>query len=271
MLRDCHVHLFGESVDRDGLFSALDATGIESCILLSLPPASFTRGGRLGAADRLTHLERWCDGEPRLAPFFWIDPIEPDAGRQVERALASGVRGFKVIADRYYPGDARALPVYRAIAAAGRPILFHSGILWDGKDSSRYCRPAEFESLLEVPGLRFALAHASWPWCDECLAVFGKLEQARRERPDAPRMYIDLTPGTPPIYREDLLRRVFSIGYDVADFLLWGSDGTVPGYDPAHVRGWLERDRKILESLGVSADVRERLFHRNLERFIAGA
>jgi predicted TIM-barrel fold metal-dependent hydrolase len=262
------VHLGGDTVDRAGLLLALDAAGVDVCILLSLPPASFAGTGDSGAGDRLANLERWCAGEPRLVPFFWIDPVEPDAVRQVELALQSGVSGFKVIANHFFPGDPRALPVYRAIAAADKPILFHSGILWDGGNSSRYCRPAEFEALLAVSGLRFALAHASWPWCDECLAVFGKFEQARGLRPDTSQMFIDLTPGTPPIYREELLRRVYTIGYDVAESLLWGIDSFVPGYDPAYVHRWLERDRKILDSLGVGEGAREQLFHRNLERFL---
>jgi predicted TIM-barrel fold metal-dependent hydrolase len=270
MLLDCHVHLSGDAIDRKSLLSVLDAAGVDGCILLSLPPASFAGPGGQSAADRLANLETWCRGETRFVPFYWVDPVEPDAGRQVELALREGVRGFKVIANRFFPGDPRALPVYSAIAAAGRPILFHSGILWDGRDSSRYCRPAEFESLLDVPGLRFALAHASWPWCDECLAVFGKFEQARRARPDLPHMFIDLTPGTPPIYREDLLRKIFTIGYDIEGSLLWGSDSVVPGYDPKPVRAWFDRDRRILNSLGVGEEAREGLFHRNLERFLEG-
>jgi predicted TIM-barrel fold metal-dependent hydrolase len=270
MLLDCHVHLFDDAVDRARFLSALDAAGVDGCILLSLPPVSFAGPGGPSAADRLANLDRWCGGEPRLVPFFWIDPVEPDAECQVELALCSGVRGFKVIANHFFPGDPRALPVYRAIAAAGRPMLFHSGILWDGRESSRSCRPAEFESLLEVPGLRFALAHASWPWCDECLAVFGKFEHARQTRPDVPRMFIDLTPGTPPIYRENLLRSIFTIGYDIEGSLLWGSDSVVPGYDPGPVRAWFARDRGILDSLDVGQEAREGLFHRNLERFLAG-
>ena len=83
-------------------------------------------------------------------------------------------------------------------------------------------------------------------------------------------MFIDLTPGTPPIYREELLRRAYTIGYDVADSLLWGSDSFVPGYDPEGVRRWVERDRKILDSLGVPEEAQEKLFGGNLERFLAG-
>jgi predicted TIM-barrel fold metal-dependent hydrolase len=267
---DCHVHLGGGPVDPAGLLAALDAAEMNGCVLLSQPPASFADGPACSPAERLAHLGRWCSGTPRLAPFFWIDPVEPDALAQAALAVRAGVRGFKVIANHFPPGDPRALPVYRVIAEAGRPILFHSGILWDGRDSSRFCRPAEFEALLGVPGLRFALAHASWPWCDECLAVFGKLEHARSRRPEAPRMYIDLTPGTPLIYREELLRRLFSIDYDLGERLLWGSDCSAPGYDAGYARRWLERDAAILDSLGVGTDGRDRLFGSNLERFLSG-
>jgi hypothetical protein len=54
-------------------------------------------------------------------------------------------------------------------------------------------------------GRQVELACAAWPWCDECLAVFGILQQARSFRPDVARMLIDLTPGTPLIYRGELL------------------------------------------------------------------
>ena len=271
MLSDDHVHLREGAVDRPGLLASLDAAGVDTAVILSLPPASFSDGPSADASQRLSNLESWCAGEPRLVPFYWIDPVEPDALDQAGLALRRGVRGFKVISNHFSPGDSRAMPVYRAIAAAGRPILFHSGILWDGRDSSRYCRPAEFEALLGVPNLRFALAHASWPWCDECLAVFGKLEQARSRRPDAPRMFIDITPGTPVIYRDELLRRVFTIGYDIADRLLWGSDCVVPGYDAAYVREWIDRDSGLIDSLALGRPVKEQLFDTNLRSFLTGS
>jgi hypothetical protein len=66
------------------------------------------------------------------------------------------------------------------------------------------------------------------------------------------------------------MRRAYFIGYDVAGSLLWGSDGFTPGYDPVYVRRWLELDRKILVYLDVREAAREQLFHRNLERFLAG-
>ena len=58
------------------------------------------------------------------------------------------------------------MKVYNEIAKHEKPVLFHSGILWDGLNSSSTTSP-RFEALLEVNGLKFALAHVSWPWHDE--------------------------------------------------------------------------------------------------------
>ena len=74
--------------------------------------------------------------------------------------------------------------------------------MWDGKPSGPYNRPVGFESLLEVQGLRFCMAHVSWPWCDELVAVYGKVLNGYTNRRDLTvEMFVDITPGTPPIYR----------------------------------------------------------------------
>ena len=105
---------------------------------------------------------------------------------------------------------------YRRAQELGVPILFHSGILWSWGDTSRFCRPCEFEVLMEYPRVRFALAHISWPWTDECLAVVGKISHMRRARGyEGPQAFVDLTPGTPPVYREEALRRALAyVGED---------------------------------------------------------
>lgn len=75
--------------------------------------------------------------------------------------------------------------------------------------SSQYNRPSEFEPLLEINGLKFSLAHISWPWCDELIAVYGKFLNAYAGNPDhSVEMFIDITPGTPPIYRQEVLTKL---------------------------------------------------------------
>ena len=270
MILDCHVHVFGRPAAADEFQRRVADAGVSGGLLLSHPPPCFAAIAQPEPAEaRLRGLLDWCAAAPGFHGAFWIDPIEPDALAQVRRAVEAGVAAFKVICDRYHPGDPRAMPVYAAIAEAGRPILFHSGILWDGKPSSVFNRPIEFEPLIEVPGLRFALAHVSWPWTDECIALYGKVLNAHGLRAGlSAEMFIDVTPGTPPIYREDVLKRLFLTGYDVERNVLFGTDSRTPEYNSAWARQWIERDTAIMTQLGLSPEVRSSAMGGNLLRFL---
>jgi hypothetical protein len=144
---DGHIHMAEGARDRERFYRRLQAAGMDSGVLLSLPPVSFGTGTEAPSpAARLDALFSWCQEGPNLYPFHWIDPIEEDASAQLEKAVERSVMGFKVICDRYYPGDERAMATHGVIARTDRPILFRSGILWDGKPSARYNRPGEFEA-----------------------------------------------------------------------------------------------------------------------------
>jgi predicted TIM-barrel fold metal-dependent hydrolase len=277
LVLDGHIHVMKPNADPAGLLAGMSAAGIRGGTVISFPPPSFRRSDGLPDAEaRLDNLLAWTEGHPELFPFFWIDPTEDGALEQAAAAVARGVRGFKVICDRYYPRDPRAMELYRAAAAAGRPVMFHSGILWDGKDSSRYNRPAEFECLLDVEGLSFSLAHVSWPWTDECIAVFGKFHNAlttwnRGSGSRGPvEMFIDLTPGTPPIYRSEVLTRLLTVGYPVGSRIFFGTDNTAAAYDVKWAREWILRDTAALRLLGQSSAEAAAVFGGNLERFVRG-
>lgn len=270
MILDGHIHITAGPVDQKGLLSRMHAAGVDGGILLSLPPASFEGfGPARSAAERLDNLLAWVADQPTLFPAFWVDPLEADALEQVALAQERGVRAFKVICNRFYPREPRALEVFQAIARTGRSVLFHSGILWDGQDSGRYNRPVEFEALLGVTDLRFALAHISWPWCDEHIAVYGKFCQARSRGPKLPvEMFVDLTPGTPPLYRQDALTKLFSVGYAVENNVFFGTDCVTDNYDTAWAREWIERDNRIYDQLGLKQETVENVYFRNLQRFL---
>ena len=174
-----------------------------------------------------------------------------------------------MICGHHYPGDPKALEVYRVIAEMNKPILFHSGILWDGVPSSKYNRPVEFEPLLDVPGLRFALAHISWPWCDELIAVYGKFLSAHVRRPDLTvEMFIDTTPGTQPIYRRDALAKLFGVGFNVDGNVMFGSDTVLDNCSANKWREMIDSDRRIYDELGLGESVKEAIFAGNLRRFV---
>lgn len=267
---DAHVHVMSDAApDGPALLARMKKAGVSGGVVMSLPPPTF-RGDRKTPRQRIDQVLAITRGQPDLYPFFWIDAIAPDALRQADLAVKAGIRGFKVICDRHAPGDPRALRLFARIAALERPILFHSGILWDGKPSSDYNRPAGFEPLMMIPGLRFALAHVSWPWTDECLAVYGKIYHARRSAPARyGEMFIDTTPGTPPLFREDVLRKLWSL-YPVENNVLFGLDNLAEDYHVEAARQWIRRDRALCRKLKVPAAATARYFSENLPRFITG-
>jgi predicted TIM-barrel fold metal-dependent hydrolase len=251
----------------------MKAAGFAGCALFSEDPNPVGTLAPQPAPpeEAIDNLFRWIDGAENVFPFYWINPTVPEACDLVDLALSKGVMGFKVLPGTFYPGDSRAIPVYRKIAEAGKPVVFHSGILWDGRYSSCYTRPGNYEALLEVPRLRFALAHVSWPWCDECIAVYGKLLNAYHMwGEDAPEMFIDLAPGTPAIYRRDALTKLFTIGYDVFDHVMFATDCMTPDYGAGWAREWQARDDAIYAELGLSAEQTDSIYRGAFQRFLFG-
>ncbi len=270
MILDGHIHLTvlqgNSKVFRQRLAEG-DACG---GIVISPSPSSFRHASEaISAEARLAAVLEWTAGVEHLYPFFWIDPLESDAMKQAERALVQGIKGFKIICNRYFPYDPQVISVCTAAAEAGKPVMFHSGILWDGAPSSKYNRPADFESLLFISKLRFSMAHISWPWCDEMIAVYGKFQAMRRRNLELnSELFIDTTPGTPDIYRDDTLRKLFTVGYRVQDNVFFGTDNIAEEYDSDCFRQFVERDNKIMTNLGLDEITKNKYFANNLLRFL---
>jgi predicted TIM-barrel fold metal-dependent hydrolase len=276
MIIDCHVHTETDLVSGSALIGQLDAAGIERIILLSYHPASFAleseskdniTGKERSPAAALAAVMEMAAYSDRIIPFFWIDPLEEDAFGQVDKAVAAGIAGFKVICTRHFPGDDRPMRVWEHIAKSGKPVLFHSGILYGSGPWSQYNRPVGFEPLFDIPNLRFALAHVSWPWCDENLAVFGYWQSRKRHGTTSAEMFIDTTPGTPRIYRREVFAKIYSIGYDIEDNVMFGTDCSSV-YDSKYAKEILEMDKDALDYAGVTPVQREKYYRKNVFRFL---
>jgi len=282
MILDGHIHIYAARKGRprsspSEFVEQLGEAGVDGGIVISIaPPGHKAFGDPVMANARLEDVLGVCEAGEHLFPFFWIDPMEEDALEQVDEAVKGGVAGFKVICHAYEPGAPQAMEVFGRIAAHNKPILFHSGILWDNTASSQYNRPVLFECLLGIEGLRFALAHISWPWCDELIAVYGKFATNLRARHSTAVMFVDTTPGTPPIYRHDALRKLFKSGiapggevlFRVEDNVFFGSDRSVNRFDVEGVRDLIALDREILDEIDLDETTREAYFSRNLLRFL---
>lgn len=263
MYSDCHIHCRGDA-DGQAVLSAMDEHQMEKAVLIAPHPGPSEEEVRASIAS----VSAVCAADvERLIGFAWIDPTLPNAPRHVEEAKEAGLRGIKMIPDHWYPYEERLFPVYQKIEELRLPLLFHSGILWGNMDSSRFCRPVFYEVMLHFPRIKFALAHISWPWTDECIAVAGRMRAAagRGEAP-AMQMFVDTTRGTPDFYRRDALDR--ALKYLGPERLLFGSDDGVPG-DLARSRQSVEADREIIcGQLGWTPEEFQKVARGNLEGFL---
>lgn len=272
---DTHVHIDKYAApEPKRLLDSMDKHHIDKVALLAEDP-EYTMEKDLNKCReyndaRLKRLKEWCDhSDGRLVPIYYINPVERDAMQQAEKAVDAGCAGFKVICETHYPGDERAMPVYQRIADLGKSILFHSGILWDWGDNGNYNRPCNFECLMGVSNIKFALAHVSWPWTDECLSVYGKFTNLW-EHPSFRNqfMHIDLTPGTPMCYRQDVLNTIHDVDYwGIRDRMLFGSDAFTSTFDAAFIADWAKNDTEMLLKAGYDQETVDKVLYDNAMAF----
>jgi len=253
---DCHVHVGGQADAKDVL-GPMDASGVDRVILIS--PSE--RTSLATTRENLLTTQRLFDAAPdRLSGLAWVNPtIDGMADLAAEAVETMGFAGIKIIPDHYTVCDERLDGFWERMNALEARLLFHTGILYGFEDGSRFCRPVYLERLLHWPKIRFAMAHISWPWCEECLAVMGRMRAAAGYDPAKWQSYVDITPGTPPHIRRQALAN--AIDFCGPERIMFGTDGGVPGgldRQGEHVR----RDVALFEEFGLTA--------RQIERIMSG-
>lgn len=266
---DMHIHVGNDKIEQNYLLEQMEASGVYGGGIISACPESATADLiKMPFKERLTNVLNWSKNyEDRLFPILWVHPDEDV--ENVEVASREGVAAFKIICDTFPIYSENCLKLLEKIEATNKPVLFHSGILWSGTDTSRYNRPADWECMLNLNKIKFSMGHCSWPWVDECIAVYGKFLHYYNTRISA-EMFFDITPGTPEIYRRDLLTKLFTIGYDVENNIMFGTDSITNDYNPSWIKKWLELDNKIMDELKVEKDVRAKIYEGNFMRFLNG-
>jgi len=157
-----------------------------------------------------------------LIPFASVDPHKGKlAVREIHELIDAGVRGFKFHPNTqaFWPNDRDHYRVYEPIAKAGLIALFHSGTTGIGAGMPggggvrlKYSNPMCVDDLAaDFPDLRIILAHPSFPWQDEALAVAVH----------KPNVYIDLSGWSPKYFPENLIRYTNT---QLRHKMLFGSD-----------------------------------------------
>ena len=177
-----------------------------------------------------------------LIPFASIDPAKGLAGVREARRLVTdhGVRGFKFhpSLQAFWPNDRDVYPLYEAISELGVPALFHSGqtgigsgLPGGGGVRLKYSNPMLLDDVaVDFPDLTIIIAHPSFPWQDEALAVATH----------KPKVYIDLSGWSPKYfppqlvkYANSLLKRKVLFG---SDFPLISPDRWMKDFDQLDIK-----------------------------------
>jgi predicted TIM-barrel fold metal-dependent hydrolase len=81
-------------------------------------------------------------------------------------------------------------------------------------------------------------------------------------------MFVDITPGTPEIYREELFKKLFLVGYDVPNNVMYGTDCRTDNYRFEWTKRWLSIDTALFDKLEIPTKMREKIFYKNFMRFL---
>jgi uncharacterized protein len=193
-----------------------------------------------------------------LIPFGSVDPhLGRAAVREVHRLVdEQRVRGFKFhpTVQAFHPNDRLAYPVYEAIAEHGLIALFHTGQTGIGAGAPggaglrlKYSNPLDVDDVAaDFPELRIVLAHPSFPWQDEALAVATH----------KPQVHIDLSGWSPRYFPPQLVRYANTL---LADKVLFGSD--FPMITPDR---WLAD----FEALDIKPEGRPKILKHNAARLL---
>ncbi len=211
--------------------------------------AAYYRERRIGCAifpvdaERETGFRRYsneevaeiaADNADVMIAFASIDPAKGRAGAREARRLVRdfGVRGFKFhpTMQGFYPDDRTAYPLYEAVAETGAVALFHTGQTGVGAGMRggmgmrlKYSNPMHVDDVAaDFPDMPIILAHPSFPWQEEALAVATH----------KPNVWIDLSGWSPKYFPQILVRYANTL---LKRKMLFGSDW--PAITPDR---WLE-------------------------------
>jgi len=258
---DCHVHVRGR-IDAGAVLEAMDRNGIERTILISESERTSldetrakleaTRAAVAEAPDRLSGLAR-------------VNPVIPGVIELSEEALTEmGFIGIKIIPDHWFAHEERLQPFWEKMNELKASILFHTGILYGFEDNSRFCKPLYLEALIHYPQVRFAMAHISWPWCEECLAVMGRMKAGVGYGKEGWQSYIDITPGPPSHIRKEALKNALS--FCGAERLMFGTDASVSEGGSLSYQDEILKDYlRIFDELELDDAQRERILSGTAE------
>lgn len=227
----------------------LERAGVAKALVVSVIPDSQWTRDFLAAAKG--HVQALC----------YIDPRDPNAPGLLEREMAAGFRGVKLLpVNRCYRlSDPACRPFFEKAAELEANLIVHYGVSVDPGADLRYADPLDLSPVArDFPEVTFVIAHFGAGWFEEVL----KLAYARENvcvDSSGTNNWRDFMPYE--LTLEDIFRR--SIGALGARRVLFGTDsGTTAPY-----REWIKYQQvRTLEEIGLSDYDRDLVLRANAAR-----
>ncbi len=173
-----------------------------------------------------------------LIPFASVDPNDGDTAiASAHRLAAAGARGFKFhpSLQGFDPSDPAFRPLWAELETIGLPVIVHTGQTGIGAGLPGghgirlgLSRPILLDEVAAAfPRLTIVMAHPSFPWQDEALAIATH----------KPNVWIDLSGWSPKYFPDNLVRYARTL---LQDRVLFGSD-----YPLIHPTRWLDDFAKL--------------------------
>lgn len=189
---------------------------------------------------------------PGVLSFGSVHPDNPEALGEIARLKAEGIRGIKLHPDYqdFMVDDPKLEPIYTACEELGLVIAFHTG------------RDPYSPELVHCPPEKLALIADKYPNLIIIAAHMGGMKMADEVKKyliDKDNVYFDTAVATSSISPGDMQELIRAKG---ADKVLFATDFP-----------WstVEAERKYLESLGLTEEELELIFHKNAEKLLGFA
>jgi predicted TIM-barrel fold metal-dependent hydrolase len=191
--------------------------------------------------------------------FGGVDPRKGELALYEARRCAEelGMRGLKLMPNvgRFFPSEEEFYPLWELVQKLGMTLLIHTGTTGVGAGHPggggvklKYSQPIPYidDVAADFPELKIIMAHPSWPWQEEQLAMLV-------HKPNA---YMDLSGWSPKYFQPSLIQYANSL---IRDKVLFGSD-----YPVIRPERWL----KDFEAAPFSDEVRPKILLENAKRVL---
>ncbi len=227
----------------------LETAGVAKALVMSvMPDTQWTRDFLVAAKG---HVQACCNADPR----------EPASAELLEREMAAGFRGVKLLpVNRCFRlSDPACRPFFEKASQLKAPVVIHYGVTVDPTGDLRYADPIDLSPVArDFPDVPFVIAHFGAGWLDDVLRLAYQCKNVCVDT-SGTNNWMDY--HVPKMTLPEVFERALTaLG---PERVLFGTDsGTTAPY-----REWIKFQQvRVLEELGLSDGDRDLVLRGNAVR-----